>query len=374
VRAGLGWLVAAALGLGAAGCGSAVLHVAAMDDVERVRSGADAQEGAKVAPEVFARAEQERRISMAAHAAGDDVAASLHAQRALAAYTHALVVGRLARASTEQADAQKALDDTTTQAQTVETSRAQLEQQVQELDQRLKITRDRLMPATSASATGDREAARLVAARSMTVEARLLCDAAQLVTADASSISGLGDAIAEVGKLEERVSKGGASPPPIDDAARTRARCLDVLTRARRTTGDDAGAADTLLAELSASGGWAPARDERGVVVTLHDAFQGASLSADASSRLKELGRVAAAHPGFALQLVVHDAQPPGPSDATDTRRADAATQAVVSGGAAPGKLKTELAGARAPLVDPADVKARGRNERLDVVFIASAR
>jgi hypothetical protein len=184
--------------------------------------------------------------------------------------------------------------------------------------------------------------------------------------------------MADVGKLEDRLAKG-ASPAPIDDAARARARCLDVLTRARRTTGDDAGAADTLLAELSASGSWAPARDERGVVVTLHDAFQGAALSTDATSRLKELGRVAAAHPGFAVQIVVHDAQPParvaaGAKDATDVKRADAATQALVSGGAASGKLQTELAGARAPLVDPADGRARGRNERLDVVFIAAAR
>jgi hypothetical protein len=357
------------------------MRVAAMDDVERVRAGADAQEGAKEAPEAYARAEQERRISIAAHAAGDDVAATLHAQRALAAYTHALVVGRLARAATEQADAQKALDDTTTQAQTVDASRAKLEHDAQDLEQRLRIARDRLMPAASATAPADREAARQVAVRSMAVEARLLCDAAQLVASDATGNAGLADAMTDLGKLEDRLSRG-ASPAPIDDAARARARCLDVLTRARRTTGDDAGAADTLLAELSASGGWAPARDERGVVVTLHDAFQGAALSTDAASRLKELGRVAAAHPGFAVQVVVHDAQPApaaskgggGAKDPTDTKRADAATQALVAGGAASGKLQTELAGGRAPLVDPADAKARGRNERLDVVFIVSAR
>jgi hypothetical protein len=371
VRAHLGLVLVAALaGLSVSACGATTMRVAALDDVERVRAGSDAQQGASLAPEVYARAEQERRIAIAAHEAGDDVAATLHAQRALAAYTHALVVGRLARAATEQADAQKALDDTSTQAQTVEASRAQLEHDAQDLEQRLRIARDRLMPAASATAPADREAARQVAARSMTVEARLLCDAAQLVAADSS---GLPDAVADVGKLEDRLAKG-ASPAPIDDAARVRSRCLEVLTRARRTAGDDAGAADTLLAELSASGGWAPARDERGVVVTLHDPFQGAALSTDTASRLKELGRVASAHPGFALQVVVHDAQPPRPRDPTDGKRADAASQALVAGGAASGKLQTELAGARAPLVDPADGKARPRNERLDVVFIASAR
>ncbi len=384
MRARFGLVLAAALaGLLSSACGSVPMRVAALDDVERVRAGADAQEGAKEAPEAYARAEQERRIAIAAHAAGDDVAATLHAQRALAAYTHALVVGRLGRAATEQADAQKALDDTTTQAQTVDASRAKLEHDAQDLEQRLRIARDRLMPAASATAPADREAARQIAVRSMTVEARLLCDAAQLVATDAAGGAGLTDAISDLGKLEDRVSKG-TSPAPIDDAARARARCLDVLTRARRTTGDDAGAADTLLAELSASGGWAPARDERGVVVTLHDAFQGPGLSTDAASRLKDLGRVAAAHPGFAVQIVVHDAQAGagagrqggggGGKDPTDVKRADAATQALVAGGAASGKLQTELAGARAPLVDPADAKARGRNERLDVVFIASAK
>ncbi len=366
-------MAAVLLALAATACGTAQLRVAAMDDVERVRAGGDAQEGAKEAPEVYARAEQERRFSIAAHEAGDDVAAQLHAQRALAAYTHALVVGRLARASTEQADAQKALDDASAQAQTVEASRAQLEQQAQDLEQRLRVARDRLVPAASAAAPADREAARQIAARSMAVEARLLCDAAQLVTADTATISGLADALADVGKLEDRMARG-ASPAPIDDAARARAGGPAPLPRARRAAGDAGGAADTLLTELAASGGWSPARDERGVVVTLHDAFQGAGLSTDVASRLKELGRVAAAHPGFAVQVVVHDAQPPRPADATDGKRADAATQALVSGGASASKLKTELAGARAPLVDPADVKARGRNERLDVVFIASAR
>ncbi len=386
-------LALALAGAGSAGCAGAQRHVAAMDEVERVREGAGAKQGAELAPEAYARAEQERRFSIAAHDAGDDVAATLHAQRALAAYDHALVIGRLARATGDLADAQKALGDVTTQAQAVEASRAQLERDAQELEGRLRATHARMMPAASEPAAGDREAARRVAARSMAVEARLLCDAAQLVAPDAASAAGLGDAQAELSKLDERLggrrtaaapdapSSPTAPSSPIDDAARVRAHCLDVLTRARRATGDDADAADALLAELSASGGWAPSRDERGVVVTLHDAFQGPALSADAAGRLKELGRVAAAHAGFVLQVVVHDAVEPatggnagaGAADA-DAKRADAAAQALASGGATAGRLKTELAGARAPLVDPSDARARGRNERLDVVFIAAAR
>jgi hypothetical protein len=288
----------------------------------------------------------------------------------VAAYAHALAVVRLARATTERADAQKTLDDATTEVEGIEGSRAQLEREAAELDERVRTSRERLLPASSAIATGEHEAARLVGARALAVEGRLLCDAARLVSADAA---GLGDADGEVGKLEGRLAMG-PRPAPIDEAARVRARCLDVLTRARRASGDDAGASDGLLSELSAAGGWDPARDERGVVVTLHDAFRGTDLAADATARLRDLGRVAAAHPGFALQVVVHDALPARPKDDGDAKRAGAAVQALVAGGAASGRIRPELAGTRAPLVDPGDARQRARNERLDVVFVASGK
>jgi len=353
-----------------AGCGSATIQIAALDDMERARGGTGTQEGARLAPEAYARAEQERRIALEEHAAGDDTGAVLHAQRAVAAYAHAVGVVRLARATAELADAQKSLDDATAQAQTVEASRAQLDHEAAELDDRVRLARGRMLPASSAPATGEREAARLVSARALGVEARLLCDAARLVATDAG---GVVEADGELTKLESRLASG-AHPAPIDDAAHVRARCLEVLTRARRASGDDAGTSDALLSELSASGGWDPVRDERGVVVTLHDAFRGLELGADALKRLSDLGRVAAAHPGFALQVVVHDAQPPRPKDDADARRAAAAVQALVTGGAAAARIKPELAGSRAPVVDPADARQRGRNERLDVVFVASGK
>jgi hypothetical protein len=366
-------LASAALAGAFAACGGGPLHVAAIEDMERARSAAGTSEGASLAPEAYARAEQERAIALQQHAAGDDVGAALHAQRSVAAYEHARVVGRLARATTDLADAQKTLGDATAQAQDVEASRARLEREATDLEQRVHVARDRLLPAQSEAASGERAAARMVAARALAVEARLLCDAARLVAADAA---GAADADAELAKVEDRLAKG-VRPAPIDDAARVRARCMDVLTRARRgiaAGGDSAGASDALLSELSAAGGWDPARDERGVVVTLHDVFRGNDVVEAAAAKLKELGRVAAAHPGFALQVVVHDAQPPRPKDDVDSRRAEAAARALVDGGATAARVKTELAGARAPLVDPGDAKQRARNERLDVVFVASGK
>jgi hypothetical protein len=68
--------------------------------------------------------------------------------------------------------------------------------------------------------------------------------------------------------------------------------------------------------------------------------------------------------------VVVHDAVAPGPRDDTDTRRADAAVQALVEGGAAGARIATELAAADLPVVDPTDVRHRPRNERLEIVFV----
>jgi hypothetical protein len=337
--------------------------------MEQVRQSQGAREGARLAPEAYARAEQERDLALKAHAAGDDVGARLHAERANAAYNHALVVARLAKATIELTDATKSLDDLRTQAQALESSRDSLQREADQLEQHVRAARDRLLPAASGAADSERDAARMVAARSLGMQARLLCGAARLVSPGAPD---LGDADRQVAKLEERLAKG-VRPAPIDDAGAARVRCLDVLTHARRSLGDDSSPADTLLAELSASGGWDPIRDERGVVVTLHDAFRGAELTGEGSSKLKELGRVAASHSAFALQVVLHDARLAPPSDATDSRRADAAVQALVEAGAGAAHVKAEQAGTRCPLVDPSDSAGRPRNERVDIVFVSGA-
>jgi flagellar motor protein MotB len=356
------------------------MRVPSLDEVERARSTDAAKDAAARAPEAYARAEQERAFARAAHASGDDVAANLHAERALAAYEHAGAIARLSRAIADLADAQKTLDDATAQEQSLAASRAKLDLEAQDLERRAQVARDRLLPAASGPAAADREAARLAAARSLAVEARLLCGAARLIGASAA---GLSEAQGEVDKLDARLSPAAPASPPgakagthsevIDDAGLVRAHCLDVLTRSRRVTGGNQGDADALLSELSASGGWDPTRDERGVVVTLRGAFQGATLTDDGEAKLENLGRVAAAHPSFSVQVVVHDAQPPAAKDGVDGRRADAAVKALVTGGAAAGRVKAELAGARAPAVDPGDSRLRARNERVDVVFVAGS-
>jgi hypothetical protein len=202
----------------------------------------------------------------------------------------------------------------------------------------------------------------LVAARSLAVQARLLCSAAHLV---APSLTGLKEAEEATAELEKKL-EGAPRPAPIDEAGRRRVACLDLLTRARRASDGQSGAnADALLAELSAAS-WSPTRDERGVVVTLRDVFAGSTITSAQESKLKDLGRIAAAHPNFGVQVVVHDAlEAKGGAD-----RAQAVAKALVAGGASADEVKAEAAGTKAPVVDPQDAKNRSRNARVEIVFV----
>ena len=358
-----GWL-ATVLVVGA-GCGGS-LRVASLDDMERVRASESVRTGAELAPEVYARAERERDLARHSHAMGDDVSATIQAEHAIAAYSHALVVARRARAAAELADATRGRDEANAQEQALDATRASTEHEAADLEARERVARDRLLPAPSASATPDREAARLVAARSLSVEAALLCGAAKLLAPEGDGVAGAeGDVTALARRLEKPVS-----PVPIDEAGRVRSRCLSVLTASRRRLADTRGQSDALLAELSAAGGWDPARDERGVVVTLRAAFNDAKITPEADEKLRELARVASAHPAFGLQVVVHDASSAPHPGSVDGRRAEAAVQALVAGGASDSRIQSELVGGGAPVVDPSDAHAAARNERLEVVFV----
>jgi outer membrane protein OmpA-like peptidoglycan-associated protein len=369
---------AMALGVGgsSAGCGGSGAQRPASDalgEMDRVRAAPGSQEGRELAPQAFAKAEGERAAAQKARDAGDDAGASLYADRAIAAYSHALVLARLSRATRELGDAQQAAGTANDQAKKLAAQHADIDREADALEKQVKVAREMLLPAPSGPVDAARRAARLVAARALAMQARLLCGSARLLASPVPA-PGLSDAETELASVEKQLD--GAAPKSgsasIDAAARVRASCLAALTKTRRATdGASPGAGDALLTELSAAGGWDPARDERGVVVTLRGAFQGASLTKDADAKLKELGRVAAAHPTFAIQVVVHDASAPSAAELTaDAQRGDAAAKALVAGGAIATKVKTETAGARAPLVDPADAAHRARNARIEIVFV----
>ncbi len=370
VAIGLVGLVAACGG----GTGSRVAKVA---EAERTRDGLTGKDAQTLAPQAFAAAEQALKSAREAERAGDTTAAELHGERAVASYQHAIAIARLARATEGEAQAKDALARASEQADRYGAARKAAAREADDLEKQLKVAREAERPSPSGPADPERERARLVAARALTTQARLLCSAARLVSAQAP---GLAEAETTVNDLEKKL-EASPRPAPIDAAARARAACLTSLTKARRAGTADVDQADALLGELSRSApadpaaksktDLAPSRDERGVVVTLRSLFKGDKLGAEGETTLKDLGRVAAAHPKFGVQVVIHDATPPSAAEAAlDKKRGEAITKALAEGGASPAKVKTEHVGARAPLVDPTDTRRREANARIEIVFV----
>jgi flagellar motor protein MotB len=347
-----------------------------MDEAARMRSQLGGRDAQRLAPQAFAAADEELRLAREMQAAGDGTGADLRAERALASYSHAIALARLARAAQDNGAAQHALASAAEQVQTFATQRKAIDREADELEKKLRVAREAQLPSASGPADPERERASAVAAQSLLTQARLLCSAARLVAPQAP---GLPEAEAAVIGLEKQVD-GATKPASIDPAARARAACLGSLTRARRT-GAEGDQSDTLMGELSqasaapkaSTSDLAPARDERGVLVTLRSAFKRERLTPEAEATVNDLGRVAAAHPGFAVQVVLHDAQAPSAAEVqANQKRGEAVEHALVAGGLAASKVKVEQAGARSPVVDPKDARHRDRNGRLEIVFVAS--
>jgi flagellar motor protein MotB len=361
----------------AIGCGGATTSgLVKVGEAERTRAGLIGRDAQTLAPQAFAEAEQALRAAKEAESAGDNVAAELHAEHAVAAYQHAIALARLTHATDDESQAKEALARALEQSQRFAAARKAAEREADDLEKQIKVAREAERPGAAGAADPERERARLVAAQSLATQGRLLCSAARLVSAQAP---GLAEAETSVTDLEKKL-ESSPRPAPIDQAARARAACLAVLTKARRTGAPDTDPSDALLGDLSRSidpkatrtTDLAPSRDERGVVVTLRALFpagKAEKLSTEGESTLHDLGRIAAAHPGFAVQVVIHDATTPSAADvALDKKRGEAIAKALTDGGAA--KMKIEQAGARAPVFDPADAKRREKNARIEIVFV----
>lgn len=379
--------------------------VAEADEVAASRSALEAK---TFAPSAFAHAEKVRNEAHAALEHDRAAHAQILAEEAIAAFEEASALARVARAERNEQAALAASDEASRELGSVEAELARAQADADALETRLKITRDAQPITASGPASGPREEARKQAARAMSVQAKLLCTAARLLgaptaTADAAPTKApspapdaskkepdraiedptspavlardLGASEADIDKLDAALAGTGATP--IDLATRARAGCLSVLTRVRRThtpTSKAQGAGDALLSELSAyasreATGLAPGRDERGVSVTLERAFDGEALSSSAVARLGELDRVAAAHPDFAVAILLHSDKALGKGDAEKWRaRADKVAAAFKS--VPKDRVSALVAGNFSPLFDPHG-KDKAKNLRVEIVFVS---
>jgi hypothetical protein len=348
------------------GCASARPLPPALATAESAGSSPAVQRAAERAPQAHARAKALLERAEAAHRAGDAAGAQILAENATAAFEHAVVLSRLADAEARRGDAEARHARAERELFELDQQQRRELAEVEALELRARVLRDTEPLPTNAGASPARERARLDAAKSLSLQARLLCQAARLLDSGRPSLVPL---LRDLDALDAKLGQN-ALPAPLDQATGLRSRCLaelGLIRRPRTAAAPAAGSGDALLAALSTSS-VNPVRDDRGVVVTLRGAFRpDDSLDAKSNESLKALAQVAKAHPDFPILVVLHTAK--GPGGEQDQRRLDQALSALRSAGAP--KVEGALGGDRAPVVEPRRPGASERNARLEVVFVA---
>jgi hypothetical protein len=354
------------LALGLLAACAPVPRPAVFAEVDRTRSAEASKQAAVLAPQAYLAAERLRQDAEAAYDKGDRTGAELLAEQSLAAYAHADALSRLARAEQRLESTAAKLSKEQRDFAAIDEQQRRVAAEADDIEIRVKVARDAIPLATSEPASGDREGARLTAARALAVEARLLCVAAQML---APALAGPAESFKALDALDAELDQRPARPP-VDSAVRLRSACLSSLTEARRPNSKaapEAGAADALLDELGKAA-LQPSRDDRGVAVVLRDVFEPSGVKAPARERLTALGQAAKAHPTFPVLVVLHGAK--GRASATDSERAQTVARAIRDAGAS--RVEAKAVGDALPVALPGrDTK---RNERVEVVFVAPAR
>ncbi|WP_437336556.1 hypothetical protein [Sorangium sp. So ce394] len=190
---------------------------AVLDELDHVRAGAAAAESKRYAPGAFARAEKLRGDALAALDEKDRAGAQILGEQAVAAHAHAHAISRVARAEAAEAEAKAQRSAGEASLAGLEAEQARVAAEVDALDMRIKVARDAQPVVPSGKADADREKARLAAARSLALQARLLCGAARLLTAPAPAGNpqpdGTQPSSAQPGAAQPSAAQPGAAQP-----------------------------------------------------------------------------------------------------------------------------------------------------------------
>ncbi len=351
-----------------------------LEAIARVRESPSAKGAERDAPRTYALAEKLRRDAEAAFEAEDAAGAQILGEQALAAYEQAVAEARTVRAEKARQTAAFDADKAQARLDELDQEHQAVAADITAVEERLKVLRALEPPSPSAPASPAREKARWQAVAALQLGARLLCTGAEMLAvsrkaSDKSFVvpTAVTDAKATLAELNAAAADRN-QPAPIDLAMRSRASCLAALTEVRRGAADPkkaTGAGDALLEELSKLGHGTPRRDDRGVVVTLRDVFQGEVLSEQGHKAIEAIAKVAAQHQRFPVIVVLHDDKPleDPPVAATLSRGAKVVTELRAVLGA-DRVSDAVLAGDASPVVDPSSPH-RKRNQRVDVVFVS---
>ncbi|MCH2109330.1 MAG: DUF4398 domain-containing protein [Polyangiaceae bacterium] len=324
-----------------------------------------AKDAAQKAPQAFAEAQSLLKEAHQAQSEGRSEEAAVLGEEAQVAFEIAFALTRTARAQerlekaeAEDAEAEAAMRD-------LDIAQAKLTREADGYELRARVILDTEEVKDIEKMTPERRRARRDAAQLLTAEAQTLCMGAALLNPEAE---GLQKSREVVERLEVELSHGSTKDDLYPRAAHERNVCLKHLTLARRSEQQaqpDKPGSDSLLLALSKNGQWHPYRDDRGVVVTLHDDLlpQG-KLSEGSRAALDELQKVAHAHPTFSLLLLIH-------GDGKNQLLNQAGKLALESF-ELPKEPESHLqvVGDRQPLVSRRIPGAATRNTRIEVIFV----
>jgi hypothetical protein len=334
-----------------------------MADVAKARESSSVQTAKARAPQAFAHAEQLRKRAEEAFDNDDVAGAQILSERAMAAYSRAVILARGTQAEGRLADATSKLAKAEQEQRALDEQHKRFLAEAEDLELRAKVIRDAEPLPQNAPASPERERARFEAAAALATQARLLCTSARLLEPARESVV---TALQKVQELDTALASK-KPPAPIDRATELRSTCLRELTLSRRpqtAKNPASGAADALLSELS-NAGFTPFRDDRGVVVTLRSLFEaGDKLNAEGQKRLEELGRVAKAHGDFPVLVVLHRAKA-----GTDESRIKRLVDVIKAAGVE--RVEGQTAGTSQPVLKADRAGAAERNDRVEFVFIA---
>jgi hypothetical protein len=368
----------AALVLCCSACAPTPPRPVLLDKVAEVRMSPAAREAETWAPQAHTHALELEQRSQRALSAGDVASAEILADGALAAHEHAWVLARLARAERRRLAADGELTEQQRALSELQTQEQRLSAEAGELELRARVVKNALPLAVHEAAGPERSEARRKAAAALSTQGRLLCVAARLL-GEADAVK---DPLARLDDLDRELESTKA-PKALETATELRGLCLRVISEVRRKRSrvsppaspaastaaavQPALPADLVLAELSAAG-QSPARDERGVSVVLRELFAtDGSLTDAGRAQLQQLGATAKAHPDFPLLLVGHTASPEA-KPAMDKQLASLGSELLRLGVE---HVSAHDAGPRQPLLPPQLPRARARNQRIELVFVA---
>jgi exonuclease VII small subunit len=305
-RARVTLIAAAALGLVCVGGACApVPKPLLLDEVDRVSQAEAAQAAKSAAMPTWALAEKRRLLAHELAESGPLAHAEFQAEEAIATYEEGASLAAVAAGTLREAEERVLVEQLDAQLAETEGSITRVLGEIDALEARLRIAQ--------AQGLGEKTGLVKVSADERAVlgdllwQAKITCTAAGLLIA-AGGKSTDTSLDAEAASLTAMLA-GKDQELEASRFYAHRASCLRKLESARSRTAS--GAADALMTELSAmlarlNGGVVASRDERGVVVSLQNLFDGGKLSSEGAERLASLVRVAKAHAEFPLALVVY--------------------------------------------------------------------